>query len=232
MNGDAVAVILFESDEIIAVDKPEGLASVPERNIEIPSLLSLLTERQGQRLYAVHRLDKAASGVILFAKTAEAHRFLNDQFSSRLVEKQYVALVHGILTATHGMVRRPIKEFGSGRMGIDHRGGKASCTTYDVAESLPAQTVLTVTPTTGRRHQVRVHLYSIGHPVVGDLRYGPLELQRRFPRLMLHARKLRFRLPSGNELTIEAPESESFTATLTRLRGGEAMRSAGGGRSG
>ena len=213
-------MIVFEDDHILAVDKPEGLASIPERNHEIPSLLRKLTDERGQRLFVVHRLDKDVSGVILFAKTAEAHRNLNDQFRRNCIEKHYTALVRGVMLRNQGIIRRPIREFGSGRMGVDQRRGKPAQTAYDVEERLDGFTLLRVTPRTGRRHQIRVHLFSIGHPVVGDPRYGEPSLQEGFPRLMLHATRVRFGSPSGIEVTVDSPLPPTFTSVLDRIRFG------------
>jgi RluA family pseudouridine synthase len=213
-------MILFEDDHIIAVEKPEGLASIPERNADVPPLLGLVSQQCEQRLYVVHRLDKDVSGVILFAKTSEAHRRLSDQFSNHHVEKHYDALVHGALRTDCGIIRRPIREFGSGRMGVDQRHGKPARTAYEVIERLPAFTMLHVTPQTGRRHQIRVHLFSFGHPVVGDARYGARDLQEGFPRLMLHATQLTFTSPSGLEVTVDSPLAPTFTSVLDRIRSG------------
>ena len=93
-----IPFILFENDDILAVSKPEGLASIAERHEEKQNLLSRLSGKAQGKLYVVHRLDKEASGVILFAKNAGTHRFLNEQFSKWTIKKTYVALVHGVIT--------------------------------------------------------------------------------------------------------------------------------------
>ncbi len=209
--------VLFEDDDFLAVDKPEGLASIPERDPGRPCLVRILGQRTGRRLFVVHRLDKGASGVLLFAKTPQAHRVLNDQFSTRRVAKRYLALVHGVMAPEAGVIRTPLRLYGSGRMGV-HRGGKPCVTGFEMIEPLPRFTLLEVRPETGRRHQIRAHLYSIGHPVVGDTRYGPRQLQEEFPRLMLHAAGLRFTSPSGKEISIESPLPASFSSVLERLR--------------
>jgi RluA family pseudouridine synthase len=207
---------LFENDDVLAVHKPEGLASIPGDTRET-SLLALLAPRVAGKLYVVHRLDKEASGVILFARNATAHKCLNAQFSSRGVRKTYVALTHGVITEARGIIDGPLREFGSGRMGVDVQRGKRSVTEFEVIERLAAYTLLKAHPLTGRRHQIRVHLYSIGHPIVGDLRYGDRAAQRRFPRLMLHAQAIAFRLPTGEEVTVEAPLPESFQTVVESI---------------
>lgn len=210
-------VTLFENDDVLAVHKPEGLASIPA-NVGEASLLAWLASRIPGKLYVVHRLDKEASGVILFARHAAAHKYLNTQFSSRDVRKTYVALAHGIIPETHGVIDKPLREFGSGRMGVDLERGKPSVTEFQVIERLAAYTLLEAHPLTGRRHQIRVHLYSIGHPIAGDLRYGDRTVQRRFPRLMLHAQAIAFRLPTGEEVTVESPLPESFRTVVEGIR--------------
>ncbi|HEX9652394.1 MAG TPA: RNA pseudouridine synthase [bacterium] len=206
--------ILYEDDALLAVNKPEGLASITERRLEAENLHKLLTAQFQQRLYIVHRLDKEASGVILFAKHAEAHQFLNDQFSNREVKKTYAALVHGSIDDDHGIFDQPIREFGSGRMGVDPSRGKESVTNFEVVKRWDKFTLIHALPITGRRHQIRVHFYSTGHPIVGDLRYGDKKVQGQFPRLMLHALRIEFRLYSGQRKTIESPLPPSFEKTM------------------
>ncbi len=178
--------VLFENDDLLAVNKPEGLASIPEGAKGRDCLLSLLESAGTGRLYIVHRLDKEASGVILFARNAAAHKHLNEQFRQRSVKKTYVALVHGVMAENSGIIAQPIREFGSGRMGVDRQRGKPCLTEFQVSERLATYTLVQAYPLTGRRHQLRVHFYSLGHPIVGDLRYGDKAVQRTFPRLMLY----------------------------------------------
>ena len=176
-------------------------------------LPELLAAGYPGRLFPVHRLDRGASGVIVFAKNAAAHRHLNGEFDRRAVAKTYLACVDGVLDVTSGRINAPIREFGSGRMGVDPRRGKPSTTEWKLAERLDGATLLRVHPATGRRHQIRVHLYHIGHPILGDLRYGDRVRQERFPRLMLHALAIEFALPSGERV-------EDRGARAPVLRGG------------
>jgi tRNA pseudouridine32 synthase/23S rRNA pseudouridine746 synthase len=213
--------LLFENEDMIAVSKPEGLASIPERFRGRESLLSLFSSRTRQRLYVVHRLDKEVSGVILFAKHESAHRFLNAQLEQGLVKKIYLALAHGVIERERGVIDRAVRAYGSGRMGIDAKKGKRSITEFSVHQRFDAYTLVHVYPATGRRHQIRVHFYSINHPLVGDLRYGDRELQRPFPRLMLHAEEITVRLPSNEEMRIIAPVPDSFRKVLDGLRGAQ-----------
>jgi len=217
VTGPAIRV-LYENDDFLAVDKPEGIVSIAEAGKG--GLPDLLKDAFPGKLLPVHRLDRGASGVIVFAKSAGAHRLLNGQFDRREVRKTYLALVHGVIAANRGSVNARLREFGSGRMGVDPRRGKPSSTAWKVAERLPAATLVRVQPATGRRHQIRVHLYHIGHPIVGDLRYGDRGLQEPFPRLMLHALEIEFSLSSGERLAVEAPVPPSFEEVLRGLRKG------------
>lgn len=208
--------ILFENDRILAVDKPEGVVSISQAGKGgLPEMLSGVYPG---KLYPVHRLDREASGVIVFAKDPGIHRHLNGEFDRRSVRKTYLALTHGNIDANRGVVNKPIREFGSGRMGVDVKLGKPSSTEFKVYERLKGYTLVRAYPLTGRRHQIRVHLYSIGHPIVGDLEYGDRAEQAKFPRLMLHALEIEFNLPGGERLKIEAPVPESFEAVLKILK--------------
>ena len=209
--------ILYQDEDVIAVNKPEGVAAIPESDLSRPCLLAELQHGCAAPLFVVHRLDKEVSGVILFARHAAAHKCLNDQFAGREVSKIYLAVLHGVVSGEGGQIDRPIRQFGSGRMGIDPEGGKPSLTEYRVVERLPEFTVVEAHPRTGRRHQLRVHFYSLGHPIVGDLRYGDRAVQSRFPRLMLHARRISLRLPSGKALSVECPPPASFVDALARI---------------
>jgi len=209
-------LVLFENDDYLAVDKPEGVVSVAEAGKGgIPELLK---DHHPGKLYPVHRLDRGASGVIVFAKNAAAHRHLNGEFDRREVSKTYLALVDGTMAVSRGQINAPIREFGSGRMGVDPKRGKPSSTAWKIAERLDGATLLRVNPSTGRRHQIRAHLYHIGHPILGDLRYGDRARQERVPRLMLHALALEFTLPSGERVAVEAPPPPSFDSVVAGLR--------------
>ena len=210
--------VLFENSDLLAVDKPEGLASIPERNPENICLLKILTEARCQKIYTVHRLDKQVSGVILFAKNPATHRHLNLQFEQRKMHKTYLALVHGTIRENDGVIETPLRRFGSGRMGADHRLGKSCRTEFSVVERLAACTLVRVNPLTGRKHQIRAHFFILDHPVVGDPLYGDSSLQKTFPRLMLHALNIRFQSSAGHIIEIESPGGTSFWAVVRSMR--------------
>lgn len=207
--------VLFENEDILALDKPEGLVSNARQGAG-----GVVPDARGGRsgrLFVVHRLDKEVSGVLVLAKTAAAHGFLNDAFSRGEVRKTYLAMIPGAVAWETVIVDKPLREFGSGRMGVDEARGKPSRTEFEVAERLEAATLLRVRPLTGRRHQIRVHLYHIGHAVAGDLKYGDRAAHSAFPRLMLHALDIALPSPRGaGEILIESPLPVSFRSALER----------------
>lgn len=210
--------LLYEDGDILAVNKPEGLASIHDNSGEVIDLQTILSDHYKNKIYVVHRLDKEVSGIILFAKNEKTHKLLNKQFAERTIKKLYTAIVHGIVEKDNGEIKFPIREFGSGRMGVDSKNGKPCKTFYSITEKLFPYTLVELNPTTGRRHQLRVHLYAIGHPIVGDKRYGEKVLQEKFPRLMLHAKSICFMKPDKKELLIEAPIQESLSKFLDEIK--------------
>jgi tRNA pseudouridine32 synthase / 23S rRNA pseudouridine746 synthase len=219
VTGYQAIPVLFENDDIIAVDKPEKLASIPERNRENVSLLRILSETRERKLYTVHRLDKQVSGVILFAKTPAAHRQLNLLFEHRQVHKTYMALVHGEITGQRGVIDKPLRCFGSGRMGEDIERGKPCLTEFCVLERMPGYTLVQVHPVTGRKHQIRAHFFGISHPVVGDTLYGDKSIQKTFPRLMLHSLEIEFIEATAKKNIITSKIPSSFSSVINRIRG-------------
>lgn len=210
--------ILFDRDGILAVEKPSGIPVIPERK---PGrvILSMLEDLLGMKLFVVHRLDKETSGVLLFAKNARAHAYLSNLFEHRNVKKQYVAVVRGGIEAERGSIDAPLRQFGSGRMGVDAERGKPSRTAWILRRRLSGFTLLDVFPETGRRHQIRVHLYGIGHPVAGDPLYGTAGQAGDAPRLMLHALEVAFTGPGGDPVTVTSPlpvEFEDFIAVRSQ----------------
>lgn len=208
---------LYLDDDIAVFDKPTGLASIPERNPDAACLLHLAETALGQKLFIVHRLDKEVSGLILFARHAAAHRFLNACFAGRTVEKRYLLLALGRIMSDRGQIDAAIRQYGSGRMGIDPERGKPSLTEYAVLKRFSGSSLVRAFPHTGRRHQLRVHFYSIGHPIAGDPRYGGTPTGPAWPRLMLHAEAIAFTTAAGIPLEFTAPPPASFTAVLERL---------------
>ncbi len=194
--------LLYQDEACVAVLKPCGVAAVPERAADDECLAARLARQLGRRVLPVHRLDKEVSGILLYALTPEAHRFLCGAFERREVRKTYLAVAHGAMAAACGTILRPIREYGSGRMGVDDARGKPSETRFEVLQRAAGFSLVRLFPLTGRRHQLRVHLYSLGHPLAGDTRYGPPELRAGHPRLMLTATGLSLDLPGGGRLEL------------------------------
>lgn len=182
--------VLHADESIVVIDKPAGLLAVPGRG---ESGRDNAASRV-QQLYAdaliVHRLDMATSGLLLFARGAEMQRDLSAAFAQRRVHKRYVAVVHGVVEAEHGEIDAPLAADWPNRprQNVDAERGKPSLTRWRVLFRGASTTRLDLEPVTGRSHQLRVHLLSIGHPICGDPLYGALPPAT--PRLLLHACEL------------------------------------------
>ena len=210
--------VLHEDEELVAVDKPAGMATAAGGGIDDDaSLHAWVTRHVGARTYIVHRLDRGTSGVIVFAKSADAHRRLSQAFEGREVAKRYLAVVDGHLRRATGEIAEPLRTFGSGRVGVDPKGSEA-LTHYRRLERLQDADLLEVEPLTGRRHQIRVHCYAIGHPVLGDTRYGLVRPVGGAPRLMLHAVELRLPVTDAEPLVVRVDPPPEFASVLEGLR--------------
>jgi len=175
-----------------------------------------------QRPGIVHRLDKDTSGVILVAKNDAALRDLQAQFKARTVEKVYLALVEGELPTAHGRIEAPIGRDPRHRQRmavVTEQKGRPAVTDFRVRERFSDYTLIEAHPRTGRTHQIRIHLASIGHPVVGDPLYGRKHSRLHCPRQFLHALKIGVRLPgSGMWAEFTAPLPADLEEVLERLR--------------
>lgn len=203
--------IIYEDDQVVVINKPRGVLSHGVGGIEDePSVASFVRSRLngftgdvGQRAGLVHRLDRATSGVIVTAKNPQAMAFLQNQFASRQAKKTYVALVEGTPEPAKALIDRPIaRDRHKPKLFVVSAEGKPAQTEYKCLRTVNNQTLVELKPLTGRTHQIRVHLKSIGHPVAGDELYsdsvGPLKL---------HAWKLKLNLPDGKlkEFVAEPP---------------------------
>lgn len=216
---DLPLTILYEDDDMVAIDKPAGMVVHAGAGVHAGTVVNALLHRFGQlssgggplRPGIVHRLDRFTSGVLLAAKNDLAHQALAKQFSSREVEKVYIALVHGTVKPESGRIERPIARDPVRRIRMTARlpHGRTARTEYRVLRRFAHFTLLEVRIGTGRTHQIRVHLSNAGHPVAGDTLYGaPAKVEGRPPlgRYFLHAQRIRFRRPStGEAITVEAP---------------------------
>lgn len=207
--------IVKEAPDLLIVNKPSGLLTMPARGelARAKHLVGLLHQRFG-KVFVVHRLDRDASGLIIFARTEKAHRYYSGLFETRAVEKHYLVVAEGKVAEARGEIDKPLKQRGSGRVSVAF-DGKKSVTEWRVLERHKTATILDVSIATGRRHQIRAHLYSIGHPVLGDSMYGDAAKQSKYPRLMLHAWKLRFNdMATCKPVSFEADPPEDFMGVL------------------
>ena len=230
-------VIISENDQWIALNKPYGLLTIPDREGKDISLKQMLQEKYDQ-IFTVHRLDRNTSGVIVFAKNDETHKFLSQAFEDRLVQKFYLGFVNGILSDKKGTIDQPIAENTTKRgVMIIHKRGKSSITDYEVLEEFGKYSFVRFQIHTGRTHQIRVHMQYLGHPLVCDDLYGdptPVlisSIKRKFKlskneleerpimnRLALHAAELRFSDVNGEKYQIEAEMPKDMRALLQQLR--------------
>jgi RluA family pseudouridine synthase len=206
--------VLFEDDRLIAVDKPAGQAVIPGRNLGkgFPPLIKIVSKKIRKKAWVVHRLDRETSGIVVFAKDAQTHRELCLLWEKREVKKIYRTLVQGYVPQTEGMIEFPLRPFGSGRMGVGPQG-KPSQTRYRVLQRFSGSTLLEAEPWTGRRHQIRVHFYHLGHPLMGDPLYGGDRPVGGAPRLMLHASQISLRF-QGQDLNLACEPGEDFEGVL------------------
>lgn len=217
----ATPSVLSDFDGIVAVDKPEGIPSIPDRTGSPYNLVDILQERLGARLFVVHRLDRQTSGVILFARTPVVHRRLCRAFESRGVRKTYRAVVLGSVQSDMGSIDEPLRRFGSGRVWVDRIKGRPSLTRFGVLERGEGFTIVDVRPETGRQHQIRAHMAFIGHPVAGDEAYdwrAGADPHAAWPRLMLHASRIELDIEGGEPLLFESGIPRSFIDALDGAR--------------
>ena len=212
-----------EDRDVLVVDKPAGLLTMGTDTDKTHTAYFILTDyvRKGysksrHRIFIVHRLDRETSGILLFAKTAEAKRFLQDNWDD--TRKKYLAVVHGQCekqadTITSWLAENRAQVVYSTR---DRSKGRLARTAYRVLKQTPDFALLEIDLLTGRKNQIRVHLADIGHPVVGDSKYGKFD--RAHERLALHARSLFFVHPyTGEPMTLATPVPAYFTQLVGRV---------------
>ena len=229
--------IIFENEDLVAVNKPGGMLTIPDREQTEKSLKEFLTDQFGN-IFTVHRLDKDTSGLVVFAKTEEAHKFLCRIFEERRVEKYYLGIVLGEPAEKTGLIDAPIAEHGTrkGMMTVN-RNGKSSQTGYEVIEGNKHYSLISFRLHTGRTHQIRVHAKNIGHPLAVDPLYGdgkPVLLsavKKKFKlgkhdeeerpiisRLALHSYKLNFTDMHGTLIELIAEAPKEFRALMQQLK--------------
>jgi tRNA pseudouridine32 synthase/23S rRNA pseudouridine746 synthase len=195
---DGPLVVLHEDAEVLLVDKPAGLLSVPGKGPHLADCLMSRIQAVFPQALLVHRLDRDTSGVMIFAMTPHAQRHLGLQFEKRMTRKTYVARVWGVPVEASGVIDLPLIVDWPNRplQKVCFDTGKPAQTEWKRIKDEGETARIRLHPKTGRSHQLRVHMLSLGHPILGDPFYakGPA---RDFPRLMLHSEELRFKHPQG-----------------------------------
>jgi 23S rRNA pseudouridine1911/1915/1917 synthase len=229
--------VIYENDDFVAINKPSGLLTIPDREQTEKSLKEYLRDKYGD-IFTVHRLDKDTSGLVLFAKNEATHKYLSKLFEDRKVEKYYVGIVLGRPANDKGEIEAPIGENPAhkGMMNV-HRNGKPSHTSYEVMEGNKHFSMVSFQLHTGRTHQIRVHSKEIGHPLAVDELYGdgkPVllsSIKKKFrlskhddeerpmiSRLALHSYKLIFETIDGEKLELIAEAPKEFRALMQQLK--------------
>ncbi|MCK0096980.1 RluA family pseudouridine synthase [Yoonia sp. F2084L] len=192
--------ILHDDHQVLLVEKPSGLLSVPGKGPHLADCLLARVQAVFPMALLVHRLDRDTSGVMIFALTPHAQRHLGLQFEKRQTRKTYVARVWGEMAEKTGTVDLPLIVDWPNRplQIVDHENGKQAVTDWRVMRVKDGESRVRLMPRTGRSHQLRVHMLALGHPILGDPFYATGEA-RDHPRLMLHSETLQFRHPDGGQ---------------------------------
>ena len=197
---DSPLDVIHADHEILIMNKPSGLLSVPGKGPHLSDCLIARVQAAFPQALLIHRLDRDTSGVMVFALTRHAQRHIGLQFEKRMTKKTYVARVWGVLEPKTGTVDLPLIVDWENRplQKVCHETGKLAETNWRVLRSDANETRVRLMPKTGRSHQLRVHMLSLGHPVLGDPFYAQGEA-RQYDRMMLHSEELRLRHPDGGE---------------------------------
>jgi len=225
--------IIYEEDDFLVINKPSGVLTHPKNeNDQSENISSWAVKKYPQisnvgedslRPGIVHRLDKGTSGLLIIAKTQESFEYFKNKFKNRDIKKTYLALVVDHFQNKKGIINSPIGKIGT-KQTTDIKGAKdlkerEAITEYKVIKEFDNFSLLEVYPKTGRTHQIRVHMNSIHHPIVGDTLYGgrKKEIPQYLDRLFLHAFKLEFISPSGKALSFETDLPEELNKVLDSL---------------
>ncbi|NWG05800.1 MAG: RluA family pseudouridine synthase [Chloroflexi bacterium] len=208
--------IIYEDEHILVIDKPAGIPVLPDGwEQDAPYLVKMLEEDYG-KLWVVHRLDKGTSGVMIFARGAESHRALNTQFENHEAQKTYHAIMEGNPKWEEKVTKFPLRaNVGKKhRTAVDDKNGKPAETHFRVIKRYQEMTLVEAKPMTGRTHQIRVHAYALGHPLLGDVLYSAQETWI-ITRPALHAQSLSLIHPITNErMKFTAPHPADFENAL------------------
>lgn len=199
--------VIHRDADILVLDKPSGLLSVPGRNPALSDSLAARVQKEFPQALMIHRLDKDTSGVVLMSLNRKAHAKIAAQFEARTTEKSYIAVVWGKVSDEDGLIDLPlaIDPDHKPRHRVDHENGKPAQTRWQVLEHRENTTRLRLFPLTGRTHQLRVHMKAIGHVILGDEFYADGAALDAADRLLLHAEELAFRHPDGSDVKFTIP---------------------------
>ncbi len=224
-------LVIFENDDLLILNKPAGISTLEDR-LDDTNLLGL-ARKKFPDIQACHRLDKDTSGSIIFAKNPESYRLLSMQFEHRQVKKIYHTVVTGQTAFADTEINAPITIKNSGFVVVDHREGKTSTTFFTTLKNFSKWSLVECRPLSGRKHQIRIHLKHAKHPIVSDVDYGGehvflYDIKKKYAvstgeakpmidRVALHAFSVEFKLPSGEDIKIEAPYPKDFAVLVKQL---------------
>lgn len=216
--------IIYEDKDILVVDKPANLLVHPPENSknQAPNKKQNTLIDYFPKAKLVHRLDKDTSGLILLAKNEKAYNWLKSQFKNRKIKKKYIALVHGKTEDKKGIITKSIgksRKRGGSQTTTPIGKTREAITRYETIKQYPNHTLLEISPETGRTHQIRVHLASIGHPIAGDEKYK-FKRQNQIPglnRQFLHASYLKFQMPDANIKEFNSDLPKDLKSILKKL---------------
>ena len=205
--------VIYQDDDIVVLDKPSGLLSVPGKAPEHRDSLMVRAQRVFPTSVIIHRLDMATSGIMVMPLNRPAMSNLARQFQERHTQKVYTAWVSGLTKSDGGVIHQPLRCDWPNRPKqiIDHVQGKSAQTIWRVLKRKGSATLVELHPITGRSHQLRVHMQYLGHPILGDRLYASEKDQNAAPRLQLHATRLQFVHPSTSEkMVFDSPASKAL----------------------
>lgn len=231
----ARSLVIYEDAHVLVLNKPAGLSSQGGRIAAntLDDLLAAFAKSNGKRPRLIHRLDRDTSGVILTARTQPGAAYLGKAMMARRIRKTYLAIVTpGAPEPREGLIESALRRESQGREAYtricppDHPDAQDASTRYRTLQAGSGAALLELSPRTGRMHQIRVHLASIGRPIAGDPRYGGALMLagQPVPRLMLHAAALSFPHPAGGERKVSAPIPDDMAAIIARMEGGPIHR--------
>lgn len=199
--------IIHQDADLLVLDKPSGLLSVPGRHPALSDSLATRVQKQFPKALMINRLDKDTSGLVLMSLNRKAHAAIAVQFEARTTEKRYIACVWGQVEEDEGLIDLPlaIDPDNKPRHRVDHEHGKAAQTRWQVLDRHENSTRMQLFPLTGRTHQLRVHMKALGHVILGDEFYAEGQALGAADRLLLHAEEVAFHHPDGRHVKFTAP---------------------------